>query len=324
MAGVLVDVHCHYLPASLAGFLRGRRAGARILASSGGELIDSGNGLVYPVFPPLIDLDLHRERMEARGVATTLLSIPPGPDALPAADAVAAARAANDELAELPAGLAGLAFLPLSSPADAEAELRRAARLGLAGGQLFSNIAGRPLDDEDFQPIFATAAELGIPLVLHPAMPMDGGATAGPELLTALGFVFETSACAARIAGTGVFERHPDLMLVLPHAGAALPVLMERLDLELAALGGGGRLEAPLSEQLRRLYVDAITPSPQALRLALDMFGVERVLYGTDEPFWTAGVCDTTLDRVDLAGEERELIESGNAERIFQLLQRRR
>lgn len=319
MPGALVDVHCHYLPSVLADLLRNRRAGPRVVRGRGRELIDAGNGLVYPLFPPLVDLADHQHRAEALGVSRTLLSVPPGPDLLPPADAVAAARAANDELAELPDGFGGLAFLPLSSPANAEAELRRATALGLAGGQLFSNTAGRPLDDDEFEPLFATAAELGMPLVLHPTMPIDGGATAGPELLTALGFVFDTSACAARIAATGVFERHPELVLVLPHAGAVLPVLMERVDVELATLGGAGRLSAPLSHQLRLLHVDAITPSPRGLRLAIDAFGVDRVFYGTDEPFWKAGVCDATLDQLNLSVEDRHLIERGNAQRVFGL-----
>lgn len=309
-----IDVHAHHLPAALGDVLARRDRPPRIVREAGRAFVDCGAGLVYPLLDGLCDPGHH--------AGPALLSAPPpGVDGLAGAEAVAVARAANDELAELARDSGGrlgaLALLPLAAPDRAAEELARAAGLGLAGAQLLSNAAGRPLDAGALGPLLVVAAELRFPLVLHPTVPIDRTAVADHGLLTTLGFVFDTSACAARLVLGGVFERHPELVLLLPHAGAALPPLLGRFDYELELMAASGRLSAPASEQLRLLHVDSVCESPGALRLALDTFGAERVLFGSDEPFWSRERSEATLDAVALTRTERELIAWRNAERVF-------
>ena len=93
--------------------------------------------------------------------------------------AVELARAANDGMAELvqrhrdrfPAFVAALPMLDM--PATM-AEIKRAIEtLGARGVQIFTNINGRPLDDPEFQPIFAAMAKYDLPIWLHPARPAN-------------------------------------------------------------------------------------------------------------------------------------------------------
>lgn len=317
-----VDVHAHLLPATLAERLRARAAPPRIERSGGREWVDRGEGLAYPLFDGLADAESHLARMAHDGVELTLLSAPPpAVEGLPAVEAPALARACNDELADRARAsdgrLGALAVLPLGAPEQAVAELERAAGLGLAGAQLLSNADGEPLDGEPLRPLFGCAEELRMPLVLHPTLPADRRAVGTAGLLTTLGFVFDTAAAAARLVLDGVFERHPRLTLVLPHAGGVLLPLLGRFDYELELMGEGGRLTTPASEQLRLLHVDDVCESPRALRLAIDELGPERVLHGSDEPFWSAARSRATLDGVDLEPADRDAILGANARRLF-------
>src|SRR5207247_4147703 len=251
----------------------------------------------------------------AAGIAQAIVALPPpGVDRFDRDDGVAVARACNDELAVLTGErFAGLATLPLQAPADAAAELERAVALGLPGAQVWSNAAGAPLDH--LADLLDTAAALDIPLVLHPTLPVDSAALGDYGLLTTLGFLYETTTCAMRLIMSGLYERHPDFKLLVPHAGSLIPYLIGRIDYESRLFGAAPDLSAPPSEYARRLYTDSVCLWPPALRLALDVLGPERVLFGTDYPFWEPAPGVETLEI--LAPGERDLVCSVNARRLF-------
>ena len=317
-----VDVHAHHLPEGLVEALRRREAPPRIARSGEGDLVDLGAGFAYPLLPEMIDLEAQLERMDGDGIAAALVGIVPvGIDALDRADAIALARQANDELALLPqrtsGRLAALAALPMGFPEAAAGELRRAASLGLRGAQLFSNIEGHPLDGERFLGVFEAAAELELPLVLHPTRPASVAGLGDYGLLTTLGFLYDTTTCAVRLALSGVLERHPELKLVLPHAGSVIPYILPRIDYETRLLGSWGELSSPPSTQLRKLFVDSVCLWPPAIRLALDVFGSDQVMFGTDEPFWSGSEGIAAVEQLDSDEADLERIYWRNADRVF-------
>lgn len=210
-------------------------------------------------------------------------------------------------------------MLPLQHPEEAAEELRRSAALGLPGAQLLSNAAGRPLDGPEYHALFDAAAESDIPLVLHPTLPIDRLAVDAHGLLTTLGFVFDTTACAARLVLGGIFDRHPDIKVLLPHAGATIPYLLGRFDYELELMGIEHNLSGRPSGQLRRLYLDCVCESPQALRLAVEAYGASRIMFGSDEPFWSAERAKETLAAAHLDEQDVEQIWHRTAQRLFGL-----
>jgi predicted TIM-barrel fold metal-dependent hydrolase len=280
-----------------------------------------GGEIAYPLFPDLLDPALRLASMDAHRIEVSVPSVPPpGVDGLEPADAVAVARAANDELAELGDRLRALAVLPLQSPAAAADELGRSVGLGLRGGLVFSNVGGVRLDEPRFGPVFAAAADLRVPLVLHPTTPVGVEAATGYGLPTTLGFLVETTVSALRLILDGIFERHPELILVVPHVGSALPFILGRIDYEAALLpGAGGTLEEPPSEHVRKLYADSVCGWPPALRLALEVFGPERVLFGSDEPYWRAEDAVATVDATALDPGSAAGLWHENADRLFGL-----
>ncbi|CAB4903684.1 unannotated protein [freshwater metagenome] len=318
----IIDVHAHHLPEAIIQALRLRSEAPRLL--DGQSLVDCGSGLIYPLLPGLIDIDGQLARMKIQGITTRLLSVPPpGVAGLSRADAITVARDANDELAALSQStggkLRGLAVLPLQHPDAAADELVRAAGIGLAGAQLLSNAEGRPLDGPEYHVLFAAAAENDVTLVIHPTLPIDRTAVDAAGLMTTLGFLFDTTACVARLVISGIYDRHPDLKLLLPHVGSTIPLLLGRFDYEFELMGIQLPFPGRPSEHLRRLYVDCVCVSPAALRLAVETFGADRIMFGSDEPFWTAERAVQTLDATQLNADDVEMIRNGTAQVLFGL-----
>jgi predicted TIM-barrel fold metal-dependent hydrolase len=318
---VIVDVHTHFLPAALASALRARDVAPRIT----GDQILYGEGSGHLLLPSMEDLDLRFADMERQGIDFAVLGANvPGVDWLAGPDAVALARDMNDELVAVAAAhpdrLAAMAALPMQEPEAAAAELERAVGAGAVGAMVYSNVVGRGLDDPAFEPVFAAAARLGAPLYLHPAYPVVAGTMDAYALIPTLGFLVDTTSVVLRLVLGGLYERHPELDLVLGHAGSLLPQLAGRIDVEAKRMPGGmGVLSAPPSESLARLYTDAICAWPPALHAALAFLGPDRVMFGTDYPFWDPAATLETVDGAGLAPDVLERVQSGNAQRLFDL-----
>jgi predicted TIM-barrel fold metal-dependent hydrolase len=325
LASRRVDAHAHLLPGPLEQALARRDEAPRLVSHDGSRAVDCGDGLVYPLIRSMTDLELRAEQMEEAGVTQSVLTVVvPGVDRLGAGDGPVVARECNDLLADTAAASGGrfaaLATLPMQRPTEAAEELRRAVGRGLRGALLYSNVGGRYLDAPEFRLVFAAAAELDVPLALHPTNPVAAATVSDFAFMTTLGFLQETSVCALRLVLDGLYVRHPGFKLLVPHVGAILPYILGRIDYESERYAGAaGVLDVPPSEHVRRFYLDSVSVWLPALRLALDVFGPERVLLGTDQPFWDMR---KSLDVVDAAGldeEDAARVCHGNADRLFGL-----
>jgi aminocarboxymuconate-semialdehyde decarboxylase len=320
-----IDVHVHFLPQALADVLERRAEAPSIRIENGERVVEWGGGIVYPLWREAIEIDAVSERMERERIDTSVLTvITPSVDGLPPADAIAVARACNDELADLtrrhPGSYEAVAALPWQVPDAAIAELERAASLGLRGAQVSSNVAGESIAAPRFEPVLGAAAELRLPVMLHPAYPLSGETVNAYALTTTLGFLFDTSTAALRLILGGLFVRHPEFKLYLVHIGSLLPYVLGRLDYEASRYEGAmGVLDVPPSEHVKLLYTDSVCVWPPALRLALDVFGPERVMFGTDEPFWQSDRAIAAVEALELAGDARSRVWSGTAADFFGL-----
>ncbi len=287
--------------------------------------------------PVLFDLDARRRALEpfADYRQVLVLGAPPLEELGAAAVTRDLARLANDEMAGLVrdhdrfVGFA--AALPLNDVEASLAELDRAVSdLGALGFQLYSNINGRPLDDRRFGPLFARAEQLDVAIWLHPTRspawpdyPAEAESQHG--IWWSIGWPYETAAAMCRLVYSGVLEAHPGLRIVTHHAGAMIPYFsgrfrkiqtedqrpaLERLPLE------------PLA-YFRRFYADtALFGAPHALRCAVEFFGAEHVLFGTDMPLGGPDVVAETIADVEALGlpaAGRALVYEDNARRVLRL-----
>jgi aminocarboxymuconate-semialdehyde decarboxylase len=321
----VIDVHTHFLPRTLVEALRRRRELPRMSQGPDGELIEYGAGNIHPHLPAMGDLELRIRDMDAEGIDLAVISTNiPGIDWFPAADGPQIARDVNDELADVvgryPRRLAALAALPMQDPDAAAAELERAVANGLVGAMIYSNVAGAPLDESRFEPVFDTAARLGVPLYIHPTYPLVAKTLDAYALIPTLGFLVDTTTATLKLIFGGLYERHPELKLVLAHAGSLVPQLVGRIDYEAARHDGATRkLSMKPSEALANVYTDCVCVWPAALRSTLEFFGPERVMYGSDYPFWDPRLSFETLAGCGFADGSANAIAAGNAAAVMSI-----
>ena len=324
---MVVDAHTHVVPPALVAAMRSGAGpdGARITADGGREWIAHRQGYRYPLEPQFHDLEARLAAMDAAGTDVSVVSIAP-PFLLywaPAGEARDVARQVNDGIAAMCAEaggrLIGLATLPMHDPDAAAQELQRGVQqLGLRGAQLGTTVEGTPLDDPAFAPVLAMAERLGVPLVVHPYYV---GSAPGYEdfyLTNLVNNPLQTTICAARLIFSGALDRHPDLTVVLVHAGGHLPFQIGRLDHGRAVRSETQGCRHEPSAYLRRFAYDTITFRGDALRFLVSVVGADRVLYGTDLPFDMADAdCATVLGRAELAGDTAAAVGGVNANRVF-------
>jgi predicted TIM-barrel fold metal-dependent hydrolase len=322
----VIDVHTHYLAEALVSAMEGRDALPRISGSGEGRVIEYGEGNVHVLMPAMVDLERQKREMAAADVQRAVLTVNlPGVDWFDAADGAAIAREVNDELAQLSRDEAdrfsALAVLPMQAPAEAAAELERAVGKGLRGAMIYSNIAGEAVDPVALADVLDAAVALDVPLTIHPTYPLSASTLDAYALIPTVGFLVDTTSAALRLILGGAYEGRDDLKLVLCHAGSLLPQLVGRIDYEAERHGthGLGALSGSAlpSERIELLYTDAVCASGHALRNTLDLLGRDRVMFGSDYPFWEHGRTHDAIEAAELPGETVSKIRTENAERLF-------
>jgi len=319
---MLIDVHTHFHPPRMLEELSRHAGIPRSEVADGVTYIRYGRDQRFPLRPEMTDVVAKVAEMDRTGVDRAIVSMTmPGVDGF-GGEASRAASVVNEDMAlvlEPHRDRVGwVATLPMDDPEHAGAELRRAVGLGARGAMIFSNVAGRPLDLATDRDVFATASELGVPLLLHPAYPLSAATLNGFELVSTLGYLFDTSTAALRLVLSGLFTQFPDLVLVICHAGSLLPYQAGRIDYQaLNRPGGVGPVEGAPSDHLRRLYTDTVCDSPQTLRFALDFFGASHVMMGSDHPQWPMGRGVDVVASTVMGVDERDAVESATAARLF-------
>lgn len=271
------------------------------------------------------------EEMDTAGIDVQVLSHQsPGSQRLAPDVAVDACRAVNDALAmvigEAPNRFQGFAMVPTTAPDAMADELTRAVEeLGLKGAMIHGLSHGAFADGETFEPLYAKAADLGVPVYLHPALP-DRDVTARyyapydqshPDFIRAAwGFGVEAGTQAVRLVLSGVFERHPDLKILLGHLGEAIPFWLDRID---AGLSRPGSVPVHFAEVFRRNFWVTTSGffSDRALACTIDAMGVDRVLFAVDWPYADNKHAVEWLKGYDMPDPDKKAIFEGNARSLL-------
>jgi len=282
-------------------------------------------------------LDERRIRdMESMGIDMQLLLLTsPGVQVFDAATATALARSSNDQLAEAvrthPREFAGLAAVAPQDPAAAAKEIERAMRtLGLKGVVINSHVHGEYLDHEKYWDIFAAAEACDAAIYIHPGTAPQS--MIGPFLEAGLdgaiyGFGVETGLHVLRLIVSGLFDRFPQLKVVIGHMGEALPFWLYRLDYMYRATLNSKRYahwkpnrKLPGEYLRENLY---ITTSGMAWEPAIlfsqQVLGVDRVLYAMDYPYQCVESEVATHDNLPISAADKKRLFQTNAERVFKL-----
>lgn len=308
-------------------------------------VMDSHGFLAEKVWPELKSrlLDVQEKRiefMDENGVEMMILSLnAPAIQAIPNCDlAVETAQRSNDFLAEeiskRPERFAGLAALPMQDPDVAIKELKRCVEdLKFVGILVngFSQI-GDPdtavyLDLEMYRPFWKMVEQLDIPFYLHPRNPLaqDSKIYEGHPWLLGPTWAFgqETAVHALRLMGSGLFDSHPSLKIILGHMGEGLPFSMWRVDHRNAWVN------EPPTYPAKKLISDYfsqnfyITTSgnfrTQALINTMLEIGSDRILFSSDYPFEDVGHASLWFDNAEISENDRRKIGRTNALSLFKI-----
>ncbi len=191
-------------------------------------------------------------------------------------------------------------------------------KLGLMGVNLPGSIGRDPrIDAERLEPFYAHVERLGIPVFLHPtdAMFAEDLEGYGGALHLSLGRVIEVSTAAMRLVFSGLMERHPDLKIVMSHTGGALPYQSGRMDKN----GKAAKLPHPPSSYIRRMYTDTVSPHSMGMKFAIEYYGIDHVMYGSDYPCWDPATALALIDEIGLSDADKEKLFYSNARRILGL-----
>jgi aminocarboxymuconate-semialdehyde decarboxylase len=291
----MLDIFTHFMPKPFLDRLGELIPGHPVLAA-------------FPRLETLWDVDARLALLDEFDGLQQVLSLanPPIELVAPPDKSQDVARMANDALAAVCAAHrdrfpAFIASLPMNNLEASLAEIDRAIAIGARGVQVFTNVAGAPLSEARFRPIFRRMAQHDLPVFVHPMRSAQfadyASETASEnEIWFSFGWPYETTACMTRLIYSGLFDELPGLKIVSHHMGGMIPYFAGKIDLGFRQIFFGTPQRNPVAEeaglrqQPRRyyemLYADtALNGEVAATRCGHAFFGTPHCLFATDAPF---------------------------------------
>lgn len=303
-----IDVHGHYFPPAYVRLLK--RHSLTVL-----------DGVKAPVW----DLERQWEYMERLNISYTTLSLSsPHLHMGDRVEAVETARECNEYGAQLrrmyPDQFRPLASLPLPEVDESIQEIRYCReQLGIRGFAFLTNFRGIYLGDPSLDPVMEELNKEKTLITIHPTIPSvicSGGADELPAPV--MEYFFETTRAVTNMLLKGVIRRYQNLRFVVPHGGAFLTILSDRL-IPLAGVLLQNQ-DIDISGDLSKLYYDLAGFSmPKQYELLRKITDETHLLYGSDSPFTFLPVCIKQAEEMDrgLSDHMAEKIYYGNPQDLF-------
>ncbi len=324
---MIIDCQSHVFPTPYAEVLTKNRGWVRVEKTAGGYRVQYGDLQTFLLNLEAYDLKKKIQDMDDAGVDISILSINiPGPETLDPEIALEASRLCNDSVWETclqyRERFRGLAVLPLQLSHDQYLEEydRAIHSLHLSGVVLYSHIAGKPVDHPDFEPLYAQAEKDGIPLVIHPTVPVWGGVMKDYSMIPMFGLMIDHSIAMLRLILGGVLERYPNLNIVHPHCGGVIPYLMPRIE-EQTEVKKRGRdhIRRPPGDYYRKVYLDLVSPSPLPMEYVLRFHPDDRLLFGSDHPWVSISLFKRMIETLPVEERTKHRILGENAKALFKI-----
>lgn len=327
----VIDSHFHWYPRSVFDELCKRQTGyprAEVNKKNGGYIVYTEEGKKRGgAWGEWFDLDGLLAHQNAHGhqmdVVCSLGPFSAYFSEVSASEGLASAQMWNEEMAGAQKKHAGRLWasgvVPLQDTKAAIDELDRSInKLGLIGVNIPGSIGrdGR-IDHPRLEPFYDRVEELGVPLFMHPTDVAFEDILDGYDgaLYNSLGRVIDVSVSAYRLVLSGIMERHPNLKVFMSHTGGALPYQAGRMDKNSKA----AKLPRQPSEYLRRFYTDTVSPHAMGVKFAVEFYGPDHVMYGSDYPCWNPEGALKVFAEAGFSKEVQQKIMYDNARRILGL-----
>jgi len=323
-----IDVHNHFYPKAYMEELSKGGGYARVERDAQGRLLIHYEGDYNIVVGPHIDIEERLKAMDRCGIEMHVLTLTtPSVEREVPEKGVKLAELANDGFGQVvekyPERFQAFAALPLQVPEAAAEELERAVKeLGLRGGTLMTNVDGKPLDLDEFMPVYEKAVELDVPLFLHPTSPINSKAMEDYRLVPILGFGVDTSLAVLRLVFSGVLKKLPRLKLIASHLGGVYPYLRGRIEIGFEAYPECKvNIDEPPSTYLKKIWMDSIIYDEDVLMSTLAYSGAEKIVLGSDHPHQIGDMANAVgrIEGLDISDEDKERILWKNAAELLKL-----
>lgn len=283
------------------------------------------------------DMDEKRiANMDKDGVDIQVISTPFAQN-FPAETAVEQAREINDHLAAAvkrhPDRYRGFAAIPTAVPEACAEELERCVKEhGFVGSLIGNRLGGTEfLAQPKYEAYFAKSEELDVPIYLHPGPPNKevidscySHETFSPEMVSVFsrfgyGWHVDVGIHMLQLILTGVFDRYPNLQIIMGHWGELLPFYIDRFDDTMPKEFTG--LKHDPSYYLRNnMYVTSSgINTPEAMEFCHKILGADRLMFSADYPFAPFAGSEKLFENPNISLEDREKFAHGNAERLLKL-----
>jgi aminocarboxymuconate-semialdehyde decarboxylase len=314
-----IDVHCHTYPVEYVNEVEK-------LSKKGAEEVMFSADIPIPIWD---SAEKRLAKMDELGIDVEVLSTTLPPQSFGDKADLHLAQMSNDFNAGLcskyPKRFNAFANVPLFNPSNAIKELHRAINdlgfIGIATGTFISRI---PLMSPEYLPFLAEVNRMKLPIHIHPSLPIGIEILRQYKLGGLLGFLFETTMTATKMVFDGVFEKFPDIVLILSHFGATIPFLFQRVD---DGYKGFPEIRENIpklpSEYFKRFYYDTASSFTRSTFMCTyDFVGPEKVVFGTDDPYARNRLIEIKirqLGELGLSDEVMGKIYSENAKRVLKL-----
>ena len=278
-----------------------------------------------------LEINTRLAAMDSQAVDMEVLSINPIWYARDRELAGQVVKLQNEKLAELcaskPDRFAAFASLTLQAPDLAVQELETAIKKqGLKGAAIGGSVDGVAFSDPKFNPVWAKAEELGVPLFIHPyGIPeLDKRAAGNGWLTNAAVFPMETTLALSHLIFEGTFDRFPKLKVIAAHGGGFLPSYADRSDhaclVSPASCDPDIKLQKKPTEYLNQIYFDSLVFSPEAIRHLVAQVGAGQLVLGSDYPFpWQLEPVDHIFACTSLSDDEKADVIGRTAAKLMNL-----
>ncbi|MFH9553348.1 amidohydrolase family protein [Streptomyces sp. NPDC017435] len=314
MSSSLIDVHAHLLPDFYVQ-----------KATAAGHAHPDGMG-GWPSW----SVEAHLDLMDRNGIETAMLSMSsPGVHFGDDKAARLLARRVNEYTTELtrdhPGRFGNFVSLPLPDVGGAVEEIAFSFdELGADGVALMTHTHGVYLGDQRLDPVFTELDRRRAVVFLHPTSPVCWEQSALGRPRPMVEYVFDTARTVTDLVMAGVLTRHPNMRVIVPHCGGAIPVLADRINEFMSLfLHAQQRSRPDAVQQLRGLYYDmAGTAFPRQVPALLELVGPDRVLFGSDYCWTPAPLADAHIAAIDAAEPPARdttwrSLTTANAKRLF-------
>jgi aminocarboxymuconate-semialdehyde decarboxylase len=229
-------------------------------------------------------------------------------------------------VAQHPDRFVATAAVSLQHPELAAEQLRDGVkRLGLRGASIGCHVNSEDLSLPKFDPFWAEAAELGVPVFTHPGgaenIVKDGAFRGRGDLGNIIGNPLETTYLLSRLIFDGTFDKFPGLRVIGAHAGGYLPSYFGRTEAACEFRGNAkcANKKKPIEYLRAQIVIDTMVFSDEGLRHLVAEAGVGQVIYGTDVPFNWPVTVDLVLNAKFLSDAEKEAILSTNLRKLLRI-----